>query len=740
MKYNRVPAELKSLKQWHVWSLRNETKIPLQCNGTAAKSNDPSTWSDFETAESAAEFHSGLAFEITDPYTGIDLDNCFDSSGLRKWAWQIVARLDGVAYAEISPSGNGIKFITRARKSDGSKCVHKTGPNKQQIECYDATRFWAITGDCYAQQDVIADGQSVVDWICETYLSKDSKSKEDEQLKPVEERKTAIFVPPIASRGEHIQKRAEAYLAAVPQAAEGERNIAAFKLSGNLFAIVGERSERLSDDSVVAFLRTWNFQNSKPLSDSELLTACFSAKRNGTPRADKLHQERVVPTGPPVDLSGIIGDDRPDDFDDEEFCSNMVPEYGIIRSVYDYYCMTSQRTSSVMGLCTAVSLCETIFGRRVASHTDLRTNDYNVIIAPTSSGKEACETTIMKIFEAADAARIPMIPPDVQSGNGLLKAISASKCAVWVCDEFGKMLESILDRKSNNGHAKQIGTHLLKLYGKSAGTYGGAAHADGIRNSIVQPHLCLLGLTTGQIFESIDSRQIQDGLFGRLAFWPVQDRPKRRTARSIPVFSHLAESVRQWIVWQPASFNPEWPMPATLEMTPEALDRWEAHADAIDQKMSSESESRAAIWGRVAARAMKLAMVSRCSRLCADPASVEWTKTEVEEEDVNWGIGLANWLARIACGLIRENVMDLQAMRAEQVLLAAIRRSGPVSKRDLMREFRSISGSEFLAAAENLKSQGMISIERDSTTGRPRILFVLNKPTEGESLSGQTTT
>ena len=73
--YERIPDELRSTDQWHCWKLVGGTKIPIQANGSAAKSNDPSTWTDFETASDASQFYSGLAFEISDPWTGIDLDD-----------------------------------------------------------------------------------------------------------------------------------------------------------------------------------------------------------------------------------------------------------------------------------------------------------------------------------------------------------------------------------------------------------------------------------------------------------------------------------------------------------------------------------------------------------------------------------------------------------------------------------------------------------------------------------------
>lgn len=709
--FDRTPEELRNVRQWHCWRLEKndkgeDVKIPRQVNGSHAKSNDSSTWTDFETAVDASQFYSGLAFEITDPWTGIDLDDCLDENGIRPWCLEILCRFDGVGFAEVSPSGNGIKILTRGRKPAGSRSQKKF--DEGGIECYDNRRFWTITGDLYNGQDEIGDGQAAIDWLCEKFLSTEKKSSPAPVL-PVVPRQS----------GSSLEKRVESYLQSVPQAADGERNRSAFSIAGHLRSFQHDE-EILSEERIIEFCRQWNSRNVKPLSDDELQKAINSSGRNGTPREVKPNRP-LEEFRSSVDLSGILGPERCDDFDDEQFCVDAVPESGLLREIFDYYCQTSHRTSPVMGLAVAVSLCETIFGRRIASHTDMRTNDYNVIMAPTASGKEACETTITKILQAAGS--VPMLPPDVQSGNGLIKAISSIPCGIWCCDEFGKMLEAIIDKKSNNGHAKQIGTHLLKLYSKSSGVYGGAAHADGIRNQVDQPHLVLLGLTTGQMFESIDSRQIQDGLFGRLAFWPVQNRPKRKTARAIPVPERLADIVRQWIQWEPVSGNLGNPAPVVMEMISAAVDRWDHHADAIDERMEHESESRAAIWGRVAARAMKLAMVHRAARINDNPGTVDWLFLKIEMQDVDWGIRVANWLARVACALIRENVVDTQANRARHVLETAVLKLGSVSRRDLMREFRSISGSEFTAAAESLQAEGRIEIVSEETSGRPKLIY-----------------
>lgn len=430
---------------------------------------------------------------------------------------------------------------------------------------------------------------------------------------------------------------------------------------------------------------------------------------------------------PQVDLSFLLlGEERDNDFDDEEFAKSCIPETGLLRQIFDYYGRVAHRRSDVMGLAVAVSLCETLFGRRIASHTDLRTNDYNVVIAPTNCGKEACEKTIVKILEAANHQHQFLIPADIQSGNGLMKAMQGSKCALWVADEFGKVLASILDKKQKSSHLIQIATHLLKMYGKADATYSGAAHSDGVRNRIVQPHLCVLGLTTGAtLFESVDASNVSDGLFGRIAFWPVQSRPARRRMEKTEPPELLVTRVREWMSWEPTgNLGSEFPDPPTIGMSQSALERWEAHSAAIDDRMETEKETRAAIWGRVAARSMKLALVHMAARQTSDPGQLAWEFLEMELGDIEWGIRVSNWLAKIACELISQNFVDSSANKNRAVILEAVNQCGEIKTRDILRACRRMTAGELMATAKELETDGLIEIRKSQTGGRPSVTLV----------------
>jgi KaiC/GvpD/RAD55 family RecA-like ATPase len=147
-----IPDELKALPQWVVW--RGEKKLPYcPVIGTLASSTDPKTWGTF--AEAMERYGRGgfdgigFCFTPDDPYCGIDLDDCLDEQQVPyARAWKLIERFG--SYAEISPSGRGVKIIVRAKKP-GEKCKKPgfewadgaTG----QIEMYDTGRYFTVTGN-----------------------------------------------------------------------------------------------------------------------------------------------------------------------------------------------------------------------------------------------------------------------------------------------------------------------------------------------------------------------------------------------------------------------------------------------------------------------------------------------------------------------------------------------------------------------------------------------------------------
>ena len=178
--FPRVPAELKARRQWVCWRAETRdgkpTKIPYQTikrkgEYLKAQSNQADTWTDYQTVCDHLDNFSGIGFVFSsdDPYCGIDLDHCLDAQGkLKDWAKPIVDRIKGVGYGERSPSGNGIKFWTRATLPTEAKHKAYIVKGADAIEAYDQLRYFTVTG---RGKGDIGDGQAVIDWLVQEHLS-----------------------------------------------------------------------------------------------------------------------------------------------------------------------------------------------------------------------------------------------------------------------------------------------------------------------------------------------------------------------------------------------------------------------------------------------------------------------------------------------------------------------------------------------------------------------------------------
>ena len=276
MNLGSIPKELLDQPNWVRWWYTPDGKKMF-----VGKSNDRSTWhtiDDLATSEA-------VAFVIPEAghYVGVDLDDVIGLDGVMSdEASEILNRFIGVAYAELSPSGSGLKLITRGRKPDWAKCELSTW-----LECYDHARFWCMTGRPVDPSEAdwmeIGDGQEAIDWLCDKYLRPSQPVKRPKQIQ-------VVMPEPVSGS---LIERAEAYVAAYPPSLEGGRNNAAFKLAGHLFAI-DHYGERLTVDQCFAIVWDWNCRLPSPMDEPEVRRTVESSSRNGTPMETKPATSRAV--------------------------------------------------------------------------------------------------------------------------------------------------------------------------------------------------------------------------------------------------------------------------------------------------------------------------------------------------------------------------------------------------------------------------------------------------------------
>jgi len=259
-----IPEELQQVAQWCLWRVVDRdghvTKLPYQINCLMAKSNDPETWATYEQAISRYLLGSwdgiGFVFSDEDPYCGVDLDGCRnpETGVVVPWAKKII--LDFATYAEVSPSGTGVKLWVRGDwPFDGHKQiltdVEKVSDKTPAVEVYDSVRYFAVTGNVLRGQTKIRDCQ--------------------EQLNALRSQFWKTETPKlIANRDwrsvDAVMERARKYLAKMPVSVSGQDGSGAcFRAACVLVCGFG-----LSDQEALSLLSEWNTGCLPPWSEKEL--------------------------------------------------------------------------------------------------------------------------------------------------------------------------------------------------------------------------------------------------------------------------------------------------------------------------------------------------------------------------------------------------------------------------------------------------------------------------------------
>lgn len=178
--YEMIPQELKTLPNWVCWQAVPDpkahsgiSKVPINPKtGGKAMSNNPATWTDYNTALKASEQYSGLGFMFGGSgYFGVDLDDMpndledFKSGGVNNIVSEFVNTLQ--SYTELSQSGNGIHIICKGSlPPSGRKHKYSYGG----FEMYDDGRFFAMTGNYCSEFVEINECTEAVKPLHEKYI------------------------------------------------------------------------------------------------------------------------------------------------------------------------------------------------------------------------------------------------------------------------------------------------------------------------------------------------------------------------------------------------------------------------------------------------------------------------------------------------------------------------------------------------------------------------------------------
>lgn len=270
--FARIPEALRNRAQWILWKFGErdgkETKIPVQPNGQPAKSNDAATWNTFESVTAAFDEVGfagiGFVFSADDPLIGIDLDGCRDpeTGKVSDWAREIVVKF--ATYAEVSPSGTGVKLfcIGESPFDSGRKIpvadAEKIGEKQPAIEVYDRGRYFAVTGWMLRGPSEPTDSRLSLEWLKKKFWP-------NEPATPSFDFRSS----------DAVVERARKYLAKMPVAVSGQSGHNATFHAACVLVLGFE----LAEQDAVRLLLEWNHSCQPPWSEKEIIRKVREANK-----------------------------------------------------------------------------------------------------------------------------------------------------------------------------------------------------------------------------------------------------------------------------------------------------------------------------------------------------------------------------------------------------------------------------------------------------------------------------
>ena len=181
-----IPTELKNNASFCLWKLEKrsgrKTKVPYNPRtGEMARTNTPSTFSDFPTAMKAYAMGGwdGIGYRVSEGIGAIDIDHCIREDGTLNDVAASILGLFSTAYFEKSPSGTGLRgFFKLSPDFAYDKTVYYINNRKHGLEVYlpgTTNRFVTVTGDMY-RSGVVERNDDALKTMLDTFMKRKSQT------------------------------------------------------------------------------------------------------------------------------------------------------------------------------------------------------------------------------------------------------------------------------------------------------------------------------------------------------------------------------------------------------------------------------------------------------------------------------------------------------------------------------------------------------------------------------------
>ena len=181
-----IPDVLKQSASFCVWKMEKRsgrpTKVPYNPRtGAMAKTNDPSTFADFNTAMKSYAIGGwdGIGYRVSEGIGAIDIDHCIREDGSLNDVAASILGIFSTAYFERSPSGTGLRGFFRLSPDFAyDKTVYYINNRKHGLEVYlpgTTNRFVTVTGDMFRGGTVTQD-DAALQTALDTFMKRTTKT------------------------------------------------------------------------------------------------------------------------------------------------------------------------------------------------------------------------------------------------------------------------------------------------------------------------------------------------------------------------------------------------------------------------------------------------------------------------------------------------------------------------------------------------------------------------------------
>ena len=181
-----IPDVLKQTASFCVWKMEKRsgrpTKVPYNPRtGAMAKTNDPSTFADFNTAMKSYAIGGwdGIGYRVSEGIGAIDIDHCIREDGSLNDVAASILGIFSTAYFERSPSGTGLRgFFKLSPDFAYDKTVYYINNRKHGLEVYlpgTTNRFVTVTGDMFRAGTVTQD-DAALKAALDTFMKRTTKT------------------------------------------------------------------------------------------------------------------------------------------------------------------------------------------------------------------------------------------------------------------------------------------------------------------------------------------------------------------------------------------------------------------------------------------------------------------------------------------------------------------------------------------------------------------------------------